>query len=68
MISLCLPADSMEYFYRNAEHDEMLFIHQGEGYVQTNFGRLPFVPFDYVYLPGAPPIRFISPQKPVECW
>lgn len=50
-ISLCRPTEPMNYFYRNGEHDEMLFIHEGEGYVQSVFGRLPFVPFDYVYIP-----------------
>lgn len=53
-IGLVVPeTKGMDYFYRNGEHDEMLFIHQGEGYVQTNFGRLDFKPFDYVYLPRA---------------
>jgi homogentisate 1,2-dioxygenase len=50
-LSLCLPAAPMPYFYRNGEHDEMLFIHEGEGHVQSVFGRLPFQPFDYVYIP-----------------
>ncbi len=50
-ISLCRPSEPMTYFYRNGEHDEMLFIHEGEGYVQSVFGRLPFMPFDYVYIP-----------------
>ena len=48
---VCRPTKEMDYFYRNGEHDEMMFIHEGEGYVQTNFGRLDFKPFDYVYLP-----------------
>jgi homogentisate 1,2-dioxygenase len=50
-LSLCLPEKPMPYFYRNGEHDEMLFIHEGEGHVQSVFGRLPFKPFDYVYIP-----------------
>lgn len=50
-ISLCRPTEKMTYLYRNGEHDEMLFIHEGEGYVQSVFGRLPFKPFDYVYIP-----------------
>ena len=28
-IALCKPAEPMKYFYRNGEHDEMLFIHEG---------------------------------------
>ena len=51
VIYLARPAEEMDYFYRNGEHDELLFIHEGEGHVQTNFGRLRFEPFDYIYIP-----------------
>jgi homogentisate 1,2-dioxygenase len=50
-IGVARPTDSMDYFYRNGEHDEMMFIHEGEGYVQTIFGRLDFEYGDYIYLP-----------------
>ncbi len=50
-IGVARPTDSMSYFYRNGEHDEMIFIHEGEGHVQTNFGRLDFEYGDYIYLP-----------------
>ena len=52
-IMLSRPTENMNYFYKNGEHDEMFFIHEGEGYVQTMFGRLDFKPFDYVYIPRA---------------
>lgn len=51
VINLARPTEEMNYFYRNGEHDELLFIHEGEGHVQTNFGRLRFEPFDYIYIP-----------------
>jgi homogentisate 1,2-dioxygenase len=50
-IALCRPTEKMTYFYRNGEHDEMLFIHEGKGVLQTNFGKLTFEPFDYIYIP-----------------
>ncbi|MCA1801219.1 MAG: homogentisate 1,2-dioxygenase [Rhodothermaceae bacterium] len=50
-IALCRPIEKMNYFYRNGEHDEMLFIHEGKGVLQTNFGKLTFEPFDYIYIP-----------------
>ncbi len=50
-ISLCLPSQEMNYFYRNGEHDEIYFIHKGEGYMQSQFGRLDFKPFDYIVVP-----------------
>ncbi|TNE73922.1 homogentisate 1,2-dioxygenase [bacterium] len=52
-IMLSRPTENMNYFYKNGEHDEMFFVHEGEGYVQTMFGRLEFKPFDYVYIPRA---------------
>lgn len=52
-IMLSRPTENMDYFYKNGEHDEMFFVHEGEGYVQTQFGRMDFKPFDYVYIPRA---------------
>jgi homogentisate 1,2-dioxygenase len=50
-IGVCRPTEEMDYFYRNGEHDELLFIHEGEGYVQSNFGRLEFGYGDYIFIP-----------------
>lgn len=50
-IMLSRPTENMTYFYKNGGHDEMFFVHEGEGHVQTSFGRLDFKPFDYVYIP-----------------
>lgn len=38
-------------FYRNADHDEMFFIHEGEGTMETTFGHIPFVKGDYIIMP-----------------
>jgi homogentisate 1,2-dioxygenase len=47
------PTESLpeHVFYRNGEGDEMLFMHQGTGVVETNFGPLRYGPGDYVVLP-----------------
>jgi len=45
------PTEPMDYFYKNGEHDELLFIHEGEGYVHTMFGKLEFGWGDYIYIP-----------------
>lgn len=51
-ISLAAPRKSMEdYFYKNAQHDEMIFVHEGEGVLLTQFGELPFGPGDYLLVP-----------------
>ena len=40
-----------DYFYKNADADEMIFVHEGEGKVRSQYGELPFVPGDYILLP-----------------
>jgi homogentisate 1,2-dioxygenase len=47
------PAESMpsDLFYRNGEADEMLFVHEGSGVCDTNFGPLRYGPGDYLVLP-----------------
>lgn len=47
------PAQSMPdgVFYRNGEGDEMLFVHEGTGVLDTNFGPLRYHPGDYLVIP-----------------
>src|SRR6266508_5389467 len=41
-ISLCRPAKGMDYFFRHGEGDEVIFVHEGSGTVETIFGDLPY--------------------------
>lgn len=51
-IQLAAPQKSMtDYFYKNADADEVLFVHVGEGTLRTMLGNLPFGPGDYVVIP-----------------
>ena len=34
-ISLCRPDEEMDYFFRNGEGDEVIFVHEGTGVVET---------------------------------
>jgi homogentisate 1,2-dioxygenase len=47
------PAEAMPegLFYRNGEGDELLYVHQGTGLLDTVFGPLPYGPGDYLVLP-----------------
>lgn len=40
-----------DVFYKNADTDEVLFIHEGRGVVKTQYGQLPFSYGDYVVIP-----------------
>lgn len=51
-ISLAAPEQSMQdYFYKNADADEVIFIHEGTGKVLTQYGELPFSYGDYIVIP-----------------
>lgn len=51
-ISLAAPKESMtNYFYKNADADEVIFIHEGEGKLLTQYGELSFSYGDYVVVP-----------------
>jgi homogentisate 1,2-dioxygenase len=50
-LGLCTPTKEMEYFYRNGVKDELLFVHEGKGTLETVFGDLDFRPGDYIVIP-----------------
>ena len=57
-ISLCRPAETMDYFFRNGEGDEVIFVHEGSGILETIFGDLPYREGDYVVVPRGTTYRF----------
>ena len=51
-IGVAAPRRSLtEYFYKNADSDELLFVHRGAGRLRTMFGDIPFVYGDYLLIP-----------------
>jgi homogentisate 1,2-dioxygenase len=51
-ISLAAPKHSIrDYFYKNADADELLFIHKGSGKLITLMGEIPFEYGDYLVIP-----------------
>ncbi|MEZ2444143.1 homogentisate 1,2-dioxygenase [Chitinophaga sp. RCC_12] len=51
-IVLASPRKSMEgYFYKNADADEMIFVHEGSGVLKTQYGQLEFGYGDYLVVP-----------------
>lgn len=51
-IGLAAPKNSLtSYFYKNADADEMLFIHKGKGTLRTFMGNIPFEYGDYLIIP-----------------
>ena len=51
-IILAAPKKSLtEYFYKNTDADELIFIHKGSGTLRTMLGNLPFSYGDYLLVP-----------------
>ncbi len=51
-LGLAAPRKSFsEYYYKNADADELLFIHEGSGRLRTLLGNISFEPGDYLIIP-----------------
>ena len=51
-IGLAAPQQSLtEYFYKNADADELIFIHKGSGKLRTMLGNINFEYGDYLIIP-----------------
>ncbi|MFP2995496.1 homogentisate 1,2-dioxygenase [Spongiivirga sp. MCCC 1A20706] len=51
-IILAAPKQSQtEYFYKNTDADELIFIHKGSGKLRTHMGNLDFKYGDYLLIP-----------------
>ena len=57
-ISLCRPSETMDYFFRNGEGDEVIFVHEGSGTLETMFGDVPYKDGDYIVVPRGTTYRF----------
>ncbi|MEP2968653.1 homogentisate 1,2-dioxygenase, partial [Nonlabens ulvanivorans] len=51
-IILAAPQESMtDYFYKNSDADELIFIHKGSGTLRTHLGNIDFKYGDYLLIP-----------------
>jgi homogentisate 1,2-dioxygenase len=51
-VVLAAPQKSMtDYFFKNADSDEVIFIHEGSGKLKTCYGELDFAYGDYLVIP-----------------
>jgi homogentisate 1,2-dioxygenase len=66
-MAICCPtAKTMDYFYKNGEADEVLFIHDGSGHLISQFGKLRFEPGDYVIIPRTTIYKLEFDAQPVR--
>jgi homogentisate 1,2-dioxygenase len=51
-VVLAAPQQSLtDYFFKNADADEIIFVHEGTGVLKTMYGTLPFGYGDYLVIP-----------------
>jgi homogentisate 1,2-dioxygenase len=50
-MSVVLPDRAMPYWYRYAHGDEVIFVHEGTGIFESQFGTLRYGPGDYLVIP-----------------
>lgn len=51
-IAVAAPEKSMsDYFFKNADADEIVFVHEGSGELRTMYGSIRFVYGDYLVIP-----------------
>ena len=59
-------ADQMDSFFKSAEMDEVLFVHDGSGTLETMFGDIPFRSGDYLVIPRGTIWKIVFDTLPVR--
>ncbi len=64
-VGVCHTETQQEDFFQNGDADEVFFVAEGGGTLETVFGELPYLKHDYVVVPRGVPyrFRFSSPQR-----
>jgi homogentisate 1,2-dioxygenase len=58
------PTQSCAHFYKNVYAHEMVFVHEGQGELKTDFGIIKFGPGDYLVIPKGIVHQFILQDQP----
>ncbi|NNF35123.1 MAG: homogentisate 1,2-dioxygenase [Saprospiraceae bacterium] len=67
VISICNPTNkSMDYYYKNGEADEVIFVHEGNGTLYSQFGKLKILKGDYIVIPRTTIFRIEWDDTPVR--
>lgn len=66
-MAICHPTSrKMDYYYKNGQADEVIFIHDGNGYLYSQFGRLRIKQGDYVVIPRTTIYRLEWDEGPLK--
>ncbi len=62
VISLATPDEVTDGFYRNGTGDELVFVHEGSGVLQSAFGSLSYQANDFVHIPRGITVQWVPEQ------
>ncbi|MBD2730649.1 homogentisate 1,2-dioxygenase [Nostoc sp. FACHB-892] len=62
-ISVALPTAPMQYWYRFAHGDEVIFIHEGSGLLESQYGIIRYRSGDYLVIPTGVVWRILPDEK-----
>ena len=57
-ISTGLLNRTLDYYFRNGDRDELIFVHEGSGTLETVYGSLDYKEGDYIVLPKGTTYKF----------
>lgn len=57
--------DAPDYYFRNADSDDVFFVHKGHGRIETDFGPLDYESGDYLVVPRGTVYR-LDPKIPSD--
>jgi len=63
---LAQPQAEDDFFYRNGQGDELIFVSDGDGVLETQFGDLPFRRGDYLVIPRGVVHRYRYSGRPIR--
>lgn len=56
------PTEDQSSFYRNGMGDEIVFVHEGSGVLETMFGHIPYGEGDYLVIPRGTIYRLVMAE------
>lgn len=65
-MSYVQPQQQDDWFYRNAQGDELVYVAEGEGVLESQMGELPFRRGDYLVIPRSILHRYRFTRTPVK--
>ena len=57
-MSLVQPTETDDYLFRNSQADEVVYVSEGQGVLESEFGQFEYQPGDYVVIPRGIAHRF----------